>query len=122
MTVPGGRRRLVPAYLATGGLATPSRNTLDRMTVLTCEPGPRPADLTAPARRVLDQLGGGALTLVEVAAYVGLPPSITRVIASDLVDRGLLRAHASLLQPRSTVAKAERISVLERVLHGLRRL
>lgn len=31
---PRDSRRLVPAYLATGGRARPSRNTLDRLTVL----------------------------------------------------------------------------------------
>jgi hypothetical protein len=131
MTAPGGRRRLVPAYLATGGHATPSRNTVDRMTIVTCEPGPRPGDLTAPAQRVLALLGNGALTVVEVAAYIRLPPSITRVIVSDLIGRGLLRSGGSMLQPTTTeksdpaeqaADRAAHIDKLERVLHGLRSL
>jgi len=121
MTGPGGRRRLVPAYLATAGSATATRNTVDRMTVLTAEPLPLPVGLEPAAHRILEKLRPGALTLVEVAAYLQLPPSITRVIVSELVDRGLVRAHASMLNPQEAT-RAQKIDILERTLRGLRKI
>lgn len=121
MTGPGGRRRLVPAYLATAGSATATRNTVERMTVLTAATLPAPADLAPAAHRVLEQLRPGALTLVEVAAYLQLPPSVTRVIVSELVDRGLVRAHASMMHPQEAT-RAQKIDILERTLRGLRKL
>jgi hypothetical protein len=115
MIEPSGRRRLVPAFLATDGSVHASRNTLDRLSVLTAVGGRVPEGLEPPAQRIVTLLNGGALTLAEVAAYVRLPVSLVKVLVSDLVDHGQLTVHA-------TAPNAERRDrqLLERVLSGLR--
>ena len=115
MTTPSGRRRLVPAYLATDGSAQPSRNTLDRLTVLTATGEHVPEGLEPPAYRIAALLSGGALTLAEVAGYLRLPVSVVKVLVSDLVDHGHLTVHASALRS----GRRDR-QLLERVLSGLR--
>jgi hypothetical protein len=115
MTTPSGRRRLVPAFLATDGSAQASRNTLDRLTVLTATTSRVPEGLDPPAHRIAALLSGGALTLAEVAAYVQLPVSVVKVLVSELVDHGHLTVHATLLRS----GRRDR-QLLERVLSGLR--
>ena len=115
MTTPPGRRRLVPAFLATDGSAHASRNTLDRLTVLTSATGAVPDGLAQPAHRIAALLQGGALTLAEVAGYLHLPVSVVKVLVSELVDHGHLTVHASMLQ----TGLRDR-QLLERVLSGLR--
>jgi hypothetical protein len=115
MAAPNGRRRLVPAFLATDGSAWASRNTLDRMTVLTATGDRVPEGLDPPAHRIVTLLSGGALTLAEVAAYLRLPVSVVKVLVSELVDHGRLTVHA----PLSRSGHRDR-QLLERVLSGLR--
>jgi hypothetical protein len=109
------RRRLVPPFLATDGSARPSRNTLDRLTVLTATAERVPAGLEPPAYRIAALLGGGALTLAEVAAYLRLPVSVVKVLVSELVDRGHLTVHVTALR-----SEHRERQLLERVLSGLR--
>ncbi|MFE2937746.1 DUF742 domain-containing protein [Streptomyces sp. NPDC059255] len=115
MTRGRGPRRLVPSYLATGGRATPTRNTLDTLTVLSGASDQLPGGLEPPQRRLLALLTHGSLALAEAAAHLGLPVSVTKVLASDLVDTGLLYARAPI-----PAAPLHDRQLLERVLSGLR--
>ncbi|GJF28956.1 hypothetical protein KNE206_16560 [Kitasatospora sp. NE20-6] len=110
-------RRMVPAYLATGGRARPGHASLDRLTVLTAV-DPSPADDLGPEHRSLHELlRAGALTLVEAAAHLRLPVSATGFLAADLVDAGKLQA-------RTPIPRAQQIdhALVERLLVGLRTL
>ncbi|MFJ6700588.1 DUF742 domain-containing protein [Streptomyces sp. NPDC091272] len=117
MTPRQSNRRLVPAYLATGGRATPSRNTLDRLSLLSSSRMPVTSEVRPQEHRVLELLQPGALSLAEVAAHLGLPVSVAKVLVADLVDAGRLHA-------RVPIPEAERFDrqILERVLDGLRSL
>jgi hypothetical protein len=111
-------RPLVPAYLATGGLAKPSRNNLERLSVLSYAGGPPPEGLSAAQRALLLALDGGNMTVVEAAALLRLPVSAVRVLAAALIDQGLLTA-------RPPVPPATRFhdpDLLKRVADGLRTL
>lgn len=110
-------RRLVPAYLATGGRARPSRNTLDRLTLLHSVGMPITSEVRPEERRILELLQPGALSLAEVAAHLHLPVSVVKVLVADLVDAGRLHA-------RVPIPEAEQFDrqILERVLDGLRSL
>jgi hypothetical protein len=110
-------RPLVPAYLSTGGVARPSRNSLERLSVLTGAGGPAPAGLPAAQHAVLEALDGGSLTLVETAALLKLPVSAVRVLAAALIDQGLVRARP----PVPSAALPDR-DLLKRVADGLRAL
>src|SRR5882757_10803190 len=102
MTPRRAGRPLVPAYLSTGGVARPSRGSLERLSVLTRTDLARtdpvrsaasaPAELSAAQHALLDALGGGSLTVVEAAVLLELPVSAIRVLADALTDQGLLRA------------------------------
>ncbi|NUS09906.1 MAG: DUF742 domain-containing protein [Streptomyces sp.] len=117
---PGGRgRRLIPAYLATGGRERPRGTAgFDRLTLLVATDQPPPElDFGPEHRRLWSLLRPGALTVVECAAHLGLPVSATVFLAADLVGGGHLLA-------RSPVPKAEEIdrTLIERLLVGLRAL
>lgn len=115
---------LVPAYLATGGVARTrrdGRDSLRRPSVLSLADEPRtdgggPDDDLPPAQlALLDALQGGALTVEEAADDLGLPVSAVRVLASELLDRGLVRAR----QPVPAAEPADP-DLLKRVADGLR--
>ncbi|WP_210583793.1 DUF742 domain-containing protein [Streptomyces sp. GESEQ-35] len=110
-------RPLVPAYLSTGGVARPSRPQLERLSVLSGSGAPLPVGLPAAQLALLDALDGGSLTVVEAAALLELPVSALRVLAADLVDRGLVLARAPI-PPAEGFAP----DLLRRVADGLRAL
>jgi hypothetical protein len=120
-------RPLVPAYLSTGGVARPSRGTLERLSVLTRTDLVRsdpvragaalPAGLSAAQHTLLDALDGGSLTVVEAAALLGLPVSAIRVLADELTDQGLIRA-----RPPVPISDLPDSDLLKRVADGLRAL
>jgi hypothetical protein len=110
-------RPLVPAYLSTGGTARPSRNGLERLSVLTGAPGPPPAGLPAAQYALLDALGGRSLTVVESAVLLKLPVSAIRVLAAELTDQGLVS-----VRPPVPPADLPDPDLLKRVADGLRAL
>jgi hypothetical protein len=110
-------RPLVPAYLSTGGVARPSRHSLERLSVLTNTGLSPPTGLPAAQYALLDALEGGALTVVEAAALLELPVSAIRVLAAELTDQGLAGA-----RPPVPVADLPDPDLLKRVADGLRAL
>ncbi|KAA0024279.1 DUF742 domain-containing protein [Antrihabitans cavernicola] len=56
-------------------------------------------------------------SVAEIAAKVGVPIGVARVIVADLVEAGLVRILATLQEDSST---SERRDLIERVLSGLR--
>ena len=117
MTARRTGRPLVPAYVSTGGVARPSRNSLERLSVLTGTAGPLPAGLPAAQFALLEVLDGGSLTVVESAALLGLPVSAVRVLAAELTDQGLVAT-----RPPVPVADLPEPDLLKRVADGLRAL
>ncbi|WP_181767750.1 DUF742 domain-containing protein [Streptomyces albidus (ex Kaewkla and Franco 2022)] len=112
---PRDHRRLVPAYLATTGRAVPTRNTLDRLTVLHAPADPSTDGLRPEGRRLLELLQPGSLSLAEAAAHLRLPLSVVKVLVADLVDAGRLSARAPV--PEAELPERQ---ILEKVLDGLR--
>lgn len=115
MTPPRESRPFVPAFMALGGRAEPSRNTLDALSLLSAAVDRVPEGLDPARHRIVHLLCGGPLSLAEVAAYARLPVGVAKVLVSELIDAGFLRA-------RAPVPRAERLDahLLERVLSGLR--
>ncbi|MET8682140.1 DUF742 domain-containing protein [Streptomyces sp. NPDC004647] len=111
-------RRLVPDYLATGGRAGDDGSSLERLSVLHAASPEVPTALSAGQRRVLELLPDGcSLPLAEVAVHLGLPFSIARVLAADLVDAGYLRA-----RPPIPAAQQPDQDILEKLINGLNAL
>ncbi|MEV0007011.1 DUF742 domain-containing protein [Streptomyces sp. NPDC051840] len=114
---PGPGRRLIPAYLVTGGRSAPTGPALDRLAVLVRTDSSLPADAGGEQRRLCGLLEPGALTVVECAAHLELPVSATVFLATDLVASGHLHARP----PIPSAGEIDR-SLVERLLVGLRSL
>jgi Protein of unknown function (DUF742) len=67
--------------------------------------------------RAVAELCRQVTSLAEVAARLGVPLGVARVLVGDMADAGLV----SLRRPRNGSEGSE-IALLERVLHGLRQL
>jgi len=107
-------RDLVRAYVRTGGRSRPTRE-LDLVTLIVAVKDPAPG-ASPDARRMLALCSRrAALSIAEIAAHLDLPPSVVKIVASDLLDTGHLATPA---QAQAVPA----IAVLEEVLNGLRAL
>jgi hypothetical protein len=108
--------RPVPHYVITGGRAHPTRNTLRPETLLSVDPAALAPLSATPEQKALLQMCQRLLSLAEAAAHLHLPISVVRVLASTLVDSGLLtiRSAARHVPPDR--------ALMTKVLDGLRNL
>jgi Protein of unknown function (DUF742) len=113
----GPGRRLIPAYLVTGGRTRPAGPALDRLSVLVRTAADLPPDTGSEQRRLCELLEPGALTVVECAAHLDLPVSATVFLATDLAASG----HLHIRPPIPHAGGTDR-SLVERLLVGLRSL
>lgn len=114
----GRVRALVRPYVVTGGRAHPSGKVLDHATLIRVV---RSGDdrLGPEQRRLMALCQGGQLSVAEVAAYLVLPLTVTKVLLSDLIDSGHIVADESMAL---TQAQRPDPQLLEEVLRGLRAL
>jgi hypothetical protein len=70
-----------------------------------------------PEMRAIVELCRRMRTVAEIAALLKMPLGVVRVLLSDLADQGKIRVYGS----GHTTGRPDR-ALLERVLHGLRRL
>jgi hypothetical protein len=105
---------LVRAYVRTGGRSRATRE-LDLVTLVVAAQDPAPG-ASPDALRVMGVCSRrGALSIAEIAAYLDQPPSVVKIIASDLLDSG------HLINP-APVEQLPAVALLEEVLNGLRAL
>ncbi|WP_199442133.1 DUF742 domain-containing protein [Umezawaea beigongshangensis] len=109
-------RALVRPHVVTGGRGTPSRNTLDHITLITAAREDL-TDLGPEQCRLMRVCLGGWLSVAEVAANLRLPTSVTKVLLADLVDSGHITATAP-----AAPAGIPGEQLLKDVLDGLRAL
>ena len=105
----------VRPYVRTGG-RTRARTDLALETLVSV-PSPRPS-LTDPEHRAIGEVCDGPRSVAEVAALVGVPLGVARVLIDDMAVAGLLVVHRS----SSGASGAPDLTILERVLAGLHRL
>lgn len=116
MTPPRRREQgLVRAYVVTDGRAHPTRNTLDIVSLVNAVTSRPLTGLTPERRAVMELCRGGALSVAEVAGYLELPITVTKVLISDLIDSGHIIARAAIPQ-----AQLPDVQLLQEVLNGLR--
>ncbi|KIQ63180.1 hypothetical protein TR51_30970 [Kitasatospora griseola] len=112
------RRGPVRPYVITGGRSRAGRNVLEFESLVRTVPGAA-VDRTALNREQQAILGlcRELLSIAEVAAHLGLPISVLKVLVGDLLDLGAVQ----VLPP---VRQAEQVplALLEEVLVGLRQL
>jgi hypothetical protein len=113
--VDGGR--VVPVYAVTGGRTrSSSGGEMPVETLVTVTPtGGRAADLHLEYRATVD-LAARPISIVEIAATLGVPVGVARVLVTDLVDSGYLAVHL----PPSAAGEGPAPEILERLLEGLR--
>ncbi|MCP3800996.1 DUF742 domain-containing protein [Allokutzneria sp. A3M-2-11 16] len=116
MTANRRERALVRPHVVTGGRAHPTRNTFDLVTLVTVARD-QVAGLSPEKRRAMELCRGGALSVAEAAAHLGLPVSVTKVLLSDLVDSGHLAVTSE-----SPARGGPDLKLLRDVLDGLRAL
>lgn len=108
--------RLVRPYLITGGRTRPVDDLPLEAMVQSTEAATTEANrLRFEPRRVVE-LCDEPLSIAEVAARLGLPLGVARVLVADLVADQLLRVHLT------ATADGPNVDLLERLLDGLRRV
>ncbi|MFB4196205.1 DUF742 domain-containing protein [Streptomyces carpaticus] len=106
---------LVRPFTASGGRTRPAAR-LDLLTLVLATG----ADVRGPAVPEHDQLLAlcrGPVSVAELAAHIRLPVTITKVLLSDLLERGAVTTRAPGFPSRQPTDK----DLLEAVLHGLRK-
>jgi len=116
MTPSRHERALVRPHVVTGGRAHPSRNVLDHVTLIRVVRA-HGDGLGPEQQRLMTLCRGGSLSVAEIAVYLALPVSVTKVLLSDLIDSGYIIAHEPILIPR---AQPPDLQLLKDVLDGLR--
>jgi hypothetical protein len=101
----------VPSYVLTSGRTHPKATLRPETLLRTLVYRPIPKRTTTQKRNVL-RLCQGQLGMAELAAHLEMPMSVVRILASDLLDEGLLVI-------RGAEPKRE---LMEQVLAGLRKL
>lgn len=105
----------VRSYVRTGGRARPShRLTPATLLVGHTDPAAAPCSVGRQEREVLSRCRG-VISLAELAAHLGQPVSVLAVIASDLIDAGLIG-----IRPDSSAGPSR--ETLQKVLHALNHL
>jgi hypothetical protein len=108
-------RRIRP-YTMTGGRTRPQHDELELETLVTATA--RAAELwpsLSLEQQSLTSLCQDVVSIAEVAAQLGMPVNVVRILIGDLADEGLILVHhAEHGRTRPDVA------LLERVLYGLR--
>jgi hypothetical protein len=105
-------------YTVTGGRSTADDDAFDLVTLIVSECDPTPG-MQSEHVRILG-LCRRPTAVVEIAAEVGLPVTVVRILLSDLLATGRITAR----RPPVTRSAASRpdSELLQEVLHGLRNL
>jgi hypothetical protein len=108
--------RLFRPYALTGGRTVAAVDLALETLVSTTDAGRR-AILSVPGeQRTILRLCEEAISVVEIAARLGVPLGVARVLVADLVVADLAELHGSALpDPGASGYRA----LLEKVLHGI---
>ncbi|QIQ03620.1 DUF742 domain-containing protein [Streptomyces liangshanensis] len=117
--------QLVRPYTITSGRTAPERADLTLITLLTTVPDITPRGALAarrmqPEHRTILAMCREPKAVVEVAAELGLPVSLTKILIGDLVDSGQMWARAP--RPFTRPGGLPDMTILEAVRDGLRQL
>ncbi|MCB5906087.1 DUF742 domain-containing protein [Streptomyces pinistramenti] len=110
--------RLVRPYTVSNGRTRPTAH-LDLLTMVMAT-GRRPEPGQGPDHVQVLGLCSGPVSVAEIAAHIGLPAAVTKVLLADLVDCGALTARAPATVAPGPASRTDR-DLLEAVLHGLRK-
>ncbi|WP_424214981.1 DUF742 domain-containing protein [Streptomyces sp. BI20] len=103
-------------YTLTGGRSSSGSDAFDLVTLVVAECDPTPGMQSEHA--TILRLCRFPTAVVEIAAELRLPVSITRILLADLLDTGRVSAR----HPRVAAYRLPDPDILEQVLVGLRNL
>jgi hypothetical protein len=108
-------RRIRP-YTMTGGRTRPRHDELELETLVTttARAGELWPTMTLQQQSIT-RLCLSVVSIAEVAARLGMPVNVARILIGDLADGGLVLVH----RPGGEQTRPD-LALLERVLHGLR--
>ncbi|MGW2055498.1 DUF742 domain-containing protein [Streptomyces sp. NPDC001840] len=106
--------RLIRPYTVSGGRTWPTAS-LDLLTLVMAT-GSEPPARSGPEHAQAMGLCRGPISVAEIAAHLGVPVTVAKILLSDLVDCGAVAA-----RPPDSYAHPTDRSLLEAVLDGLRR-
>ncbi|MFE1783243.1 DUF742 domain-containing protein [Streptomyces sp. NPDC059506] len=106
---------MIRPYTPTGGRTTPSRRSLDLVTLLIADHDRPPEGLSLESDRIVQLCRDGWLSIAEVSAHLNLPGAVTKVLVSTLIDSGHLISRDPV-----PPARHHDPHLLERILSGLR--
>ncbi|MFF5160029.1 DUF742 domain-containing protein [Streptomyces sp. NPDC000348] len=104
-------------YTVTGGRSH-ADESFDLVTLIVSESGPVPGMQSEHARIL--ELCRHPTAVVEIAAELGLPVMVVRILLGDLLDTGRITARHPRAAP--SIASLPDSALLQEVLHGLRNL
>ncbi|MEV4616428.1 DUF742 domain-containing protein [Kitasatospora sp. NPDC049258] len=105
-------------YTVTKGRSRPPEHAFDLVTLIVTEQEPAPGMQSEHARIL--RLCETPTAVVEVAADLGLPVSVVRILLGDLLEAGTITARHPRFAP--TKARLPDLDMLKQVLHGLQQL
>lgn len=100
-------------YVITRGRAVSDDRTLAWESLVMATDEAFPASLQPEHQAILSHCQG-LLSVAEVAAHLGQPPSVVQVLISDLLEWGLI-----VTRPPIPPAERADVTMLRKVLHGL---
>jgi len=109
---------LVPLFVITNGRGLPADHEYEHTALVTAREGASTAAaraLSPEARKVMDLITDGFLSVAEVSGHTHLPLGIVRILLAQLEEDGLILVR----KPIPRVERVER-ELLSAVLDGLR--
>ena len=110
--------RLLRPYALTRGRARPSYgNDLEIEALVSTTVLGETMHMPAPEPHSIALLCREPLSIAEIAAHLKLPIGVVRVLVADMADQGMVDIHRP-----SQLGTSPDVTLLERVLDGLRRV
>jgi uncharacterized protein DUF742 len=115
---PADFRFTVRPYTWTRGRTRPLQDLAVETLVFTSEEGRDVTAICSAEHAPIVELCADVRSVAEVAALLGLPLGVARVLLADMIDTGLIHVHRNPMG----LGNMPDISLMERVLAGLQRM
>ncbi len=114
----GRRGPVVRPYAITGGRVRPRNDDLEVEALITSSARSDLAPYLSYERRTIIRLCQEVQSVAEISARLEMPLGVARVMIADMEDEGLVTVH----RPSQLIGSHPDLSLLERVLYGLRNI
>jgi Protein of unknown function (DUF742) len=114
----GRKGPVVRPYAITGGRARPRNQDLEVEALISSSARAETTRYLSYEKRTIIRLCQRVQSLAEISARLEMPIGVARVMVGDLADEGLVKVH----RPSELIGSHPDLSLLERVLYGLRHI